>query len=361
MPRVNASASVSALPLPQAAFLRVLVMPAYTLAYAATYPRHVAWSLAFLLLPFLVDLTETVSPPEARQPHAASRATRLLMGGLLVTLFLLHWLTLGLAASRVAEGGVLDLRAFTLTVLLIMASSLSGAVTGHELIHKKSAAARLAGRLLLASIWYEHFATEHPHGHHARAGEHDDVGTARLGETFLRFLRRAAPEQLARAWAMERARLADRSAPVRVLGNRVLQGLAVETLMTAAFFVLFGPLGGGLFLLQAAVVSVLFQVVSYIEHWGLDGENGVIAWDAEKRSSLFSMLGLSRHADHHEHPGRSFYELEHRPESPKLPFGYATMIGLALLQNRKFRAVMTDALREHGLVRQPASMSAAAE
>ena len=83
------------------------------------------------------------------------------------------------------------------------------------------------------------------------------MGTARLGETFLQFLRRAVPGQFGRALSFERQRLQTRSRFTRLVGNRVYQGLVVEVLLTALFFVAFGARGGALFLLQAMVVSVL--------------------------------------------------------------------------------------------------------
>ena len=56
-----------------------------------------------------------------------------------------------------------------------MSASLAGAVTGHELIHRRSPAQRWLGRVLLASVLYEHFYTEHLRGHHVRVGTAADL------------------------------------------------------------------------------------------------------------------------------------------------------------------------------------------
>lgn len=348
MPPVLSALGAQGDRLPGAGFLRVLVMPSFAFGYALTYSDDVRVALGCLVAPFCVDFLEPLSPSEVRQPGPVTRASRYVYGALLALLFVLQWGTLVLCAWRISEGPLLSLRAFTMVVLLVMASSLSGAVTGHELIHRKSSFQVLCGRLLLSTVLYEHFATEHVRGHHARSGQHDDPGSARFGESFVRYLRRAAPKQFFDALAIERKRLASKSALARILQNRVLQGLGFEALLCAVAFVEFGPLALALFVVQGLAVTTLFHAVSYIEHWGL-GERA-LAWDTDNKSSTFSMLGLARHADHHGHPARPFHELRYDPTGPKLPHGYAGMLGLALLQNAKFRRVMTARLAELGLL-----------
>ncbi len=64
-------------------------------------------------------------------------------------------------------------------ILLVGASSgYSGIVVAHELIHRRDARARLAGRALLCTVLYEHFYTEHVRGHHVRVGTPEDPATA---------------------------------------------------------------------------------------------------------------------------------------------------------------------------------------
>ncbi len=348
MPPVLSADGVPALSLPGAGFLRVLVMPSFAFGYALTYSDDVRVALGCLVAPFCVDFLEPLSRSETRQPLPSTRARRFALDALIALLVVLQCATLVLCAWRISEDSFSSLRVFTMVVLLVMASSLSGAVTGHELIHRKGAFPVLCGRLLLSTILYEHFATEHLRGHHARSGHPDDPGTARLGESFVAYLKRAVPKQLFDALAIERRRLAKEAGPLSSMKNRVLQGLAFEALLCALAFAFFGPLGLALFVVQGFAVTTLFHAVSYIEHWGL-GERAM-AWDTDNKSSTFSMLGLARHADHHAHPTRAFHELRYEASAPKLPHGYAGMLGLALLQNAKFRRVMTARLAELGLL-----------
>ena len=89
-------------------------------------------------------------------------------------------------------------------VLMAVASSLSGAIGGHELIHRSKRLHVALGRLLLASVLYEHFFAEHMRGHHVRFATREDPATARRGETFWAYLARSPFEQFASAWRLGR-------------------------------------------------------------------------------------------------------------------------------------------------------------
>jgi alkane 1-monooxygenase len=51
------------------------------------------------------------------------------------------------------------------------------------------------------------------------------------------------------------------------------------------------------------------------------------------------LFELTRHADHHAHPGRPYQVLRHFEDAPELPTGYAGMILLAFFPPL-FRRVM---------------------
>src|SRR5262249_49875621 len=134
-------------------------------------------------------------------------------------------------------------------------SAVSGIVVAHELIHRREAHLRLLGRVLLCTVLYEHFFTEHVRGHHVRVGTPDDPATARFGETFLEFLRRTIPGQFRSAWRLESARLGDaemRLWDARLLRCRVVHGLLAEWAIAILIGVLCGPGAFVLFVLQAA-------------------------------------------------------------------------------------------------------------
>ena len=82
-------------------------------------------------------------------------------------------------------------------------SGYSGIVVAHELIHRPGRRWQSLGRLVLATVFYEHFFTEHLRGHHVRVGTDTDPATARFGESFNRFYARTVPAQFKSAWRLE--------------------------------------------------------------------------------------------------------------------------------------------------------------
>ena len=106
-------------------------------------------------------------------------------------------------------------------------------------------------------------------------------------------------------------------------------------------------------LLQAAWAVQLLECVNYFEHWGLVRRgkrvDAVDSWDTDSWFTLYTLVGLSRHADHHAYATRPYPQLRHSESSPKLPRGYFGMVPLAMGANGKFRRLMTAELRRRGL------------
>lgn len=309
------------------AHARALLIPLSALAFFLLHPASGWIALAFAVSPFFPRF-----PGDGDRLGVAPAApSRRWFSVILAGAFVLQCVNLPLAARMLAAHGWASGQAFAAIVLTVVSSSLCGAIAGHELIHRPSGVQVAFGRFLLATVLYEHFHTEHLRGHHAHYGTPKDPATARPGETFWAYLRRNPGAQLVNAWRLDR--------------TRVLQGLALEAGLIAGFFAAFGPTGGAFFLVQAAVVHVVVNAVQYFEHWGLTREAPFPAsWDAEDRASVFGMIGLARHADHHAQPGKPFEALAPVAESPKLPHSYGTMVFLAVAHNARFRRVMAQEL-----------------
>ena len=78
----------------------------------------------------------------------------------------------------------------------------------HELMHQKSALEPWLGDLLLATVLYSHFRSEHLRVHHLYVGTPRDPVTARYNEGFHRFFPRVLLACHRSAWAAEGAMLA---------------------------------------------------------------------------------------------------------------------------------------------------------
>jgi alkane 1-monooxygenase len=235
-------------------------------------------------------------------------------------------------------------------------SGYSGIVVAHELIHRRGRGWVTLGRLLLCTVMYEHFYTEHIRGHHVRVGTDEDPATARFGESFHRFYLRTVPAQFRSAWRLEATRLGDPSMKwfdLRLLRSRVVHGVVVEVSIAAALGIAFGPVALVAHLMQAWWAARALEVVNYFEHWGLrrDGKRvlPMHSWDTHSRFTYYALTGLSRHADHHAYAGRPYQQLRVWEESPKLPGGYLAMFPLVLGRNERFQRLMTEELQRRKL------------
>jgi len=334
--------------------LLCFVLPVTCLAFLLSGPH--AWWAALPWLGVVVGsiLADVYSAPERRQPDQAIPAWP--FTAVLWVLVAAQLAILALLLRHVATWGFW--RTDTLVALLLVGinSGYSAIVVAHELVHRAEAGHVLLGRILLGTVLYEHFATEHVRGHHSRVGTPEDPATARFGETCRAFFVRTVPAQLRSAWRLEAKRLGDvdmRWSDPRLLRSRVLHGLVAEWAVALAVLALLGPGAFAAYLLQALVAVRLLEAVNYLEHWGITRRGPrprtIDSWDTDSRFTLYTLVGLSRHADHHAHAWKPYHRLEFVDASPKLPSGYFGTVAMVLFADRRFHAHATEELRRRGL------------
>jgi alkane 1-monooxygenase len=205
-------------------------------------------------------------------------------------------------------------------------------------------------------VFYEHFFVEHVRGHHLRIGTDEDPATSRHGETFRQFWRRTVPAQFRSAWRLETKRLGDEDMTwhdPRILRSAVVHGILAEIAVLAGVLALLGPAALVFFLLQAHVAVRLLEAVNYFEHYGLRRQGRKVrpvdSWDSDSWFTLFALVGLSRHADHHAYAARPFQALRTWEESPKLPYGYIVMVLLVVFDNPRARSLLDAELQRRRL------------
>jgi alkane 1-monooxygenase len=324
------------------------VAPGLALLFVATAP-HTWWVALLFLVPMpALELADAWAPDETRQP--AADMPRWPFDAMLYALFAAQVAIILLTAQLVSEVGLFSLSGL-IALLLVPGSSAFSIITAHELIHRRQQHYRIMGRIMLGLVLYEHFYTEHVRGHHRRVGTRADPATARFGESFWSFYRRTLPGQLKSAWRLETQRLGGvdmRLGDPRMLRSRVLHGVVAEWAFALALLAIFGGAAFAMHLIQAIGAITGLEVVNYFEHWGLERQTTrvqpVDSWDTSNRFTLYGLVGLSRHADHHAHASRPFQQLRHWDESPKLPRGYPGMVRLVLSNNRKFQELLTREL-----------------
>ncbi len=224
-----------------------------------------------------------------------------------------------------------------------VASGTVGIVYAHELLHQGSRGERLLGDLLLATVLYSHFRTEHLLVHHIHVGTPRDAVTAPYNEGFHRFFFRVLLACPRSAWRAEAERLAKVGRPVWHRSNPFWRYGLLQALAVLAAYLLGGLFGVLLFVLQAFFAVWQLELTNYVEHYGLVRQklpNGRYepvrphhSWNAPQKASNWLLINLQRHSDHHYKPDRRFPLLQTYPQSeaPMLPMGYPAMTTLAMI------------------------------
>lgn len=218
-----------------------------------------------------------------------------------------------------------------------------GITYAHELMHQKSRLERWVADLLMASVLYSHFRSEHLLVHHRYVGTRRDPVTARYNEGFHRFFPRVLVQSPISAFSSERAMLARKGLPWWHSSNPFWRYAALQAGFLGLAFLLGGWGGVGLFAFQAFVAIWQLELVNYVEHYGLTREHlgeGKYehvkphhSWNASHRFSNWLLINLQRHSDHHFKPDRPFPLLQSygSDEAPQLPLGYQLMTGVAMM------------------------------
>jgi alkane 1-monooxygenase len=342
--------------------LWAFVLPLITLTFWLSAPHR--WWSSLLWVPPIVLLVyiDNHAPPDRRQPPEDLPGWPFdLQVYALSALQIANHILLGVVASKISLhswAGIAQAAGMLVAVNVLAGTNAgySGIVVAHELVHRRNPFEFLLGRVLLVGVLYEQFATEHVRGHHPRVGTPEDPATARFGESHRAFVWRTIPAQFKSAWHLERVRIGALDRPFydpRMLRHRVLQGVVAEAAVLIAYAYFFGGLAVFFFIMQARTAVYLLETVNYIEHWGLARHGKKVvstdSWDTENAFTLYTLIGLSRHADHHAQASRPYQRLRHFEETAKMPAGYYGTILLAMLNNARYQALATRELKRKQL------------
>ncbi len=315
----------------------------------------------------LVSGMETADP-EYRNPAQMNLQLYLVLPLMVVYLVFYAWflggflgvsgdpLGLGTVFQAVTGIDLLAVRAHTtLPELIIGAYCLGtiwagfGTVVGHELTHRTwSKTAMIVGRWLLALTCHASFAIEHVYGHHRNLGTPKDPATAYRGENVYHFIVRSTVGQVKGAWHIEARRLARTGHGVLSLRNRMFTGWAMSLAYAALFYVFAGWQGVAIFFAVSLFGKSYLEAVNFIEHYGIVRVPGAAveprhSWNCNHRISSWMLFNLTRHSHHHAMGDKPYWELRSYPDAPMMPFGYLTMIYIALIPSW-FRHVVDPAV-----------------
>lgn len=223
-----------------------------------------------------------------------------------------------------------------------------GITVAHELGHKKPKLEQFFSQALLMTVCYMHFFIEHNRGHHVHVGTPADPATAKKNQSFYAFWLQTVPGSWLSAWKIETTSLQKRGLSLWSIHNKMLHYTLLPLLFCGALTFIISNLAGRVvwefpvfFFVQSILAFSLLELVNYVEHYGISRKelaplqyervNPNHSWNAGHMVSNFFLFQLQRHSDHHYNASKRYQILDHYDESPQLPFGYPTMILLALI------------------------------
>ncbi len=227
-----------------------------------------------------------------------------------------------------------------------------GTVPGHELVHRKAKKFdMLIGNWLLSLSWDCAFAIEHVYGHHKNVGLSIDPATAKRGENIYRFIIRAIVKEQKDAWKIFLSQNKKSNGSFLSLENKIITGYLRSLFVTFSAYIIGGVEGMIIFLLCAFIAKSLLEVINYTEHYGLVRVPGKKvrphhSWNSNSVMSSIFLYNVTRHSSHHEKASLKYWELHPYKGAPMMPYGYLSMLYLAIFLSPVFHRLMCKKLVE---------------
>lgn len=213
----------------------------------------------------------------------------------------------------------------------------------HELIHRSAYRFVRLGVAIYVLLLFGHHTSAHRLVHHRHVATAADPNTARAGESFYRYFRRAWVGSFRAGLAAERHLRKGRQGLQGWSGP--LQPYAVYLggggLVLILAWALAGWAGVGLWAALALHAQAQLLLSDYVQHYGLTRDEvtpgqsapqtAAHSWNAAQWLSGHMMLNAARHSDHHLHPARPFPALRVADDAPRLPWSLPLACTIALL------------------------------
>lgn len=254
----------------------------------------------------------------------------------------LQYTILGLYLWTITHESLVWYEYIGITLAMGLACGALGINVAHELGHRVKKWEQFLSKSLLLTSLYMHFFIEHNRGHHKWVSTPNDPATARLNESFWRFLPRTVFGSWISAWKLEKKRLEKLNLSFwNPINNEMLRFQIIQILFIIGIYLIFGIVGVLGFIISAVIGFTLLEIVNYIEHYGLLRKqltNGSYervkphhSWNSDHELGRIFLFELTRHSDHHYNANRKYQILRHFEEAPQMPTGYLAMMPLALI------------------------------
>ena len=227
--------------------------------------------------------------------------------------------------------GDLGLAGFAFSLWTVM---MFGTFPAHEMLHRRSKAAALAGSAVAGICGYPILGLEHS-VHHARPGDTHHPEWARVTESVWHFARRRMIESIKVAVDGDHAMRASGVWPAFVRPLPV--GVLAMVVTASVFFVASGLQGFVVYSCAAVAVCFSMQVMTYVQHWGL-GEDSIrdasareLAWEDDCLMQAWITMNNSFHMAHHRAAEVPYFFVQPSPNAPRQPGCYVVMLHACLI------------------------------
>lgn len=341
-------------------FFTAFILPALTVLgyYAGGYWNYTCVAFAFVLLPLFDQLlginTANVPAHEVKAVESDFYYRFVTYCWTYIQIGFVLW------AMYVATQGIFNktIIAFGFILSSAIVTGGIGITVAHELGHKQDLIERFYSKLLLMTVCYMHFYIEHNRGHHVLVGTPEDPATAKKNESVYAFWYRSVVYGYLHAWKLVNESLQRKGKSAFSIYNEMIWFAilpilfcAVVTLALSIWLNRFTWEVPVYFFAQSVLAFTLLELVNYVEHYGIERKkletgryeriNPQHSWNASHILSNFFLFQLQRHSDHHVFTYKRYQILDHYDESPQLPFGYSTMIIIALVPPVWFKMMNT--------------------
>lgn len=228
-----------------------------------------------------------------------------------------------------------------LIVSLGIVAGSNGINVAHELGHRQESWERFLGKLLLLPSMYMHFFIEHNYGHHLKAATPEDPASARYNESLYAFWVRSVSSQYSSAWEIQHRLNKTAGRHFFSLKNDMFWYSLIQISYFVFIGLYFSWATAGIALAVAIVGFTLLEIINYLEHYGLrrrqkksgryEVVNEVHSWNSNHALGRIMLYELTRHSDHHFRANKKYQVLDYHDVSPQLPYGYPTMMVIALI------------------------------
>ena len=232
----------------------------------------------------------------------------------------------------------------------------NGINVAHELGHRQETWERFLGKLLLLPSMYMHFYVEHNYGHHLKAATPDDPASARYNENLYAFWVRSVSSQYTSAWSIQRRLNKAAGRSWFAIKSDMFWYTTIQVSYLVAIGLYFSWATAGIALAVAVVGFSLLEIINYLEHYGLrrqqkkSGRYEIVkeihSWNSNHALGRILLYELTRHSDHHFRASKKYQVLDYHDVSPQLPYGYPTMMLVALVPPLWFALVNKHVPRE---------------